>query len=640
MSRIRFLYTKKCGEMIEIDNYLFRRNKGVYYKCCCSECNSTAKVTVDDDNNITGLEYVREHIQSAHDNKNDEERIDKLTKTYEIRKYAFQHPLEKNSDVCKKEEFKSFSSRDLSVLKCNFKRDKYIPKSFKELTEIDNHPMILSHDNDDMIILGFVSGLYILAQSDVILVDGTFKLVRRCGQMFIVHGIINNNCVGCLYIVMKNRSEANYLEVFKTIQGMGRKRGINIFDRDIVIKADFEKAVINTLKNLFPKLKFSGCFFHFTYNIMKNIRRIKLITLYDTDSQFKQMIRKLSCLALLPLKYISYNTINEIFESCTATDDDKENIEQFKKYFYKTWFGYSVGRAWINPLYSHKMWNVCGSRIRTNNLSEVTHKLINDKIKKTLDIMGVLEIVKESLERDKGIVCGTLSIQRKNISEQIDQALEIYLTKLEDNEIDVMNYLQIVSEIVQCKNSNKLHEVLEKYNVTPIDMVVLDKQINGHYTLDVHLNNGRIDGRSNSNNLGNQSRQTIRKPQFKRELKNNEITLGRKVDRLMNSRNRIGGTEIDISELFNYDENTMQFEEELYRFKSINNDTITCHIEDDNDNEMQDDNDNEEDDDNDNEIQDYSNESVENVNLEKDLKKKKMHLSMIEIDINIQKAQK
>ena len=128
------------------------------------------------------------------------------------------------------------------------------------------------------------------------------------------------------------------------------------------------------------------------------------------------------------------------------------------------------------------------------------------------------------------------------------------------------------------------------------------------------------------------------------------------MDRLMNSRNRIGGTEIDTSELFNYDENTMQFEEELYRFKSINNDTITCHIEDDNDNEMQDDNDNEmqddndneedddndneEDDDNDNEIQDYSNESVENVNLEKDLKKKKMQLSMIEIDINIQKAQK
>ena len=154
------------------------------------------------------------------------------------------------------------------------------------------------------------------------------------------------------------------------------------------------------------------------------------------------------------------------------------------------------------------------------------------------------------------------------------------------------------------------------------------------------MNNGRIDGRSNSNNLGNQSRQTIRKPQFKRELKNNEITLGRKVDRLMNSRNRIGGTEIDTSELFNYDENTMKFEEELYRFKSINNDTITCHIEDDNDNEMQDDNDNEEDDDNDNEIQDYSNESVENVNLEKDLKKKKMQLSIIEIDINIQKAQK
>ena len=57
----------------------------------------------------------------------------------------------------------------------------------------------------------------------------------------------------------------------------------------------------------------------------------------------------------------------------------------------------------------------------------------------------------------------------------------------------------------------------------------------------------------------------------------------------------------------------MQFEEELYRFKSINNDTITCHIEDDNDNEMQ----------------DYSNESVENVNLEKDLKKKKMQLLLL-----------
>ena len=70
-----------------------------------------------------------------------------------------------------------------------------------------------------------------------------------------------------------------------------------------------------------------------------------------------------------------------------------------------------------------------------------------------MEHQGVLEIVKESLERDKGIVCGTLSIQIKNISEQIDQALEIYLTKLEDNEIDVMNYLQIVSESFNVKTA-------------------------------------------------------------------------------------------------------------------------------------------------------------------------------------------
>ena len=77
------------------------------------------------------------------------------------------------------------------------------------------------------------------------------------------------------------------------IQHLGEERNLNILKRNVVFKADFEQAVISTIVGEYPNVQFSGCYFHFSYNIMKNMRDMGLRDEYKRNMMFNTFVRRI-----------------------------------------------------------------------------------------------------------------------------------------------------------------------------------------------------------------------------------------------------------------------------------------------------------------------------------------------------------
>ena len=96
------------------------------------------------------------------------------------------------------------TSRQAAVWKYRYGRDHFVPKTFNDML---NHNIVLANYNDFIIIMGELSGLFIIGQSRVILQDGTFDIVENTGQLYIFHAMIGKQYSSCLFVKMMSRSK-------------------------------------------------------------------------------------------------------------------------------------------------------------------------------------------------------------------------------------------------------------------------------------------------------------------------------------------------------------------------------------------------------------------------------------------------
>ena len=317
-----------------------------------------------------------------------------------------------------------------------------------EGSNVKDYPLILGHLSDEIIIFGRESGLYILSKASILLGDATFKITSKNeSQMLILHGIVNKRCYACLFIVMQHKSEDMYSKVYRMVQHLGHLRGLNIFDRKVVYKGDFELSNINAISKLFKKLVFSGCFFHFAYNIMKKVRENSLSKYYKSNNVFYIFVRRIRSLCLIPKDFINNTTLDVIFSPCESVFRTEHHTEytSFKNYLMKEWLG-------TNSIHPIKEWNVSNIDIRTNNYCESLHRLINDFITSKVDVVGQIEIIEEIIKKDKKKTNSTPLFCGKKITNYINYIIKFLLKKLRNNKLDFLTYLDLVADAVQIQN--------------------------------------------------------------------------------------------------------------------------------------------------------------------------------------------
>lgn len=203
-------------------------------------------------------------------------------------------------------------------------------------------------------------------------VDGTFKSVPTLfTQLYTIHGIIDSKILPLIYLLLPNKKQVTYFTAFNEV----KKLSANLCPDSIMM--DFEKAVINVCKEIYPSAQIRGCFFHFKQSIYRKVQELGLKKRYDTDSVFSSRIRYLAALAFVPEAEVA-----NAFEELISKQIIPDVAEGLLDYFEDVWIGrpdrQNSRRA---PKFGIDMWNMYSNveldLPRTNNSVEGWHTSFN-----------------------------------------------------------------------------------------------------------------------------------------------------------------------------------------------------------------------------------------------------------------------
>ena len=130
--------------------------------------------------------------------------------------------------------------------------------------------------------------------------------------------------------------------------------------------------------------------------------------LYNDSTSFNVMIRKIKVFCLIQKEYNTNITLENIFNSFESIRNNSKNkiYLNFKNYLLRTWLN-------ENSIYKVDSLNVSDKEIRRNNYNETVHKGINEKIHKRVDIVSMIQIIRDINEENELKFQGIKKIWRK-----------------------------------------------------------------------------------------------------------------------------------------------------------------------------------------------------------------------------------
>ena len=204
---LTFISGNKLGKPIIVDGFKYTHNKGASYVCCI--CKKSVIVIYDKETNIiSGIKKVNPHDEIMH-SSNDKEITKRILNKQTIKKHYISNPNLSNDELARTIGY-GLSSKEISRIKTNVKKDFEVPGDLVNLNIYKEIPIIQAFSSGEIVVIGQPSSLFILSQSSTILFDGTFRVVGT-GEMYIVHGIYKDVCVCCLYARMLKRDQEHYI---------------------------------------------------------------------------------------------------------------------------------------------------------------------------------------------------------------------------------------------------------------------------------------------------------------------------------------------------------------------------------------------------------------------------------------------
>jgi len=259
-----------------------------------------------------------------------------------------------------------------------------IPRNHQDIMEIQELPdkitktkdgqsfllaQCWTNDDQEKSMMVFLSdyGASILRDAPTWLMDGTFKSAPTpFTQVYLImakypakKGLV------CAMALLPDKSSEVYELMFSVLKN---KLG-NVKVTQVV--CDFEQAVLNTVKQVFPQVEITGCLFHSRKAIWTHIcsPRVGLKSLFVDDEKFQEWVYMLYSLCYVPPEDLvqAYENVllPIIFNKTQEGEDWEEGEEQFSaliEYLDRTWIGRKPITRQQNqprrkPLFEIKLWN-------------------------------------------------------------------------------------------------------------------------------------------------------------------------------------------------------------------------------------------------------------------------------------------
>jgi hypothetical protein len=96
-----------------------------------------------------------------------------------------------------------------------------------------------------------------------------------------------------VYALLPDKKQETYVKFFRMLSEY-------IMKEPTYISSDFELAVLNSIKIVFPDAKINGCYFHLVQNFWKHVKSEKLESEYAGNNNFRQAFKQLQALSFVP----------------------------------------------------------------------------------------------------------------------------------------------------------------------------------------------------------------------------------------------------------------------------------------------------------------------------------------------------
>ena len=243
----------------------------------------------------------------------------------------------------------------------NFVKSSIMTENKNKKGEIEIHHSIFACSDEQ---------LGILRQIERIRIDGTFKIIGApFYQLVSIHGYVRHGhqrkSMPLGYIIMSGKTQKDYTDIFKEVKRVVELDGTTWNLKTAML--DFEIALRNSLKTVWPNIHLYGCWFHYCQAVWRRVQKLGLKDVYHSRFGSK-FIKKLM---LLPLFHANDDMIERVFGNLyRAFLRDSTQMAPNIAAAFEDLFSY-VRKQWVyNPKIPATELSVFDTRVRTNNTSE------------------------------------------------------------------------------------------------------------------------------------------------------------------------------------------------------------------------------------------------------------------------------
>jgi hypothetical protein len=298
--------SKRGGRMIVVNNHIYNflknENENNTWRCVNRKC--PGRISTDNSNNVIS--------QIKHNHDADLYKVKKILLSSKLREkalYSFKKPLDivtdltselKVNECIEMAKIVSLKDRVSRLRRSVFLSREGITDDIPDCLKLNkrNERFLVQDsgvfDENRMVVFLSEACEVVLKKCEVWLIDGTFKSVPNgFRQLLVIQGLVYEKSFPLCFILAKSQTETIYTNIFTFL-----KNKMNY--SPLIIITDFEKALLNGLKNVYCGAKFFGCTFHFAQAVFRNFKDYGLRSLYNSDPEFKNLIRKFFDLVFIP----------------------------------------------------------------------------------------------------------------------------------------------------------------------------------------------------------------------------------------------------------------------------------------------------------------------------------------------------
>ena len=318
--------------------------------------------------------------------------------------------------------------------------------------------------------------LALLRKVNRIRIDGTFKIIRQpFYQLVSLHAYVKyghrRRSMPLGYIIMSGKTQADYIDIFRKIKSKVEEDG-TVWNLQAAM-LDFELGLRNSLKKVWPNIRLSGCWFHYTQAIWRKVQKLGLEKVYHQRFGAKFIKR----IMVLPLFHANDCMMQRVFCALQSKfNEDKSNMTPEIAAAFEEFFSY-VHKQWVfNPKIPNGELSVFGTDVRTNNTTENWNgKIWRDADGKSMTFYKLLKFLRKHHENDINVLAITDEPRPDKRQEAKDKQIRDIWDKMKAKTLQPLVALDELTEV--CYKKDAVIEVIHNDNMMTYTCDDIDEDI-------------------------------------------------------------------------------------------------------------------------------------------------------------------